>query len=64
MTATTGQPTQALASFLASLRKARNLAAFPCGASVEEITRIIDRAWDLENESDVRDLLDSGRRDG
>lgn len=30
----------------------------------KEMTRIIDRTWNLENAGDVRDLLDAGRRDG
>ena len=37
--------------------KARRLAGFQDGASPEEIHRIIDRAWALAREPDVRDLL-------
>jgi 2-methylcitrate dehydratase PrpD len=37
--------------------KARNLAAFRGGASDEEMTRIIDRAWNLDHKPDVRDLF-------
>jgi 2-methylcitrate dehydratase PrpD len=37
--------------------KARRLAGFQDGASPEEIRRIIDRAWALAREPDVRDLL-------
>lgn len=55
--------------------KARNLAKYGGGASDEEMARIIDRAWNLDHEPDVRDLLpgsvegatqqarDAGRRD-
>ncbi len=39
--------------------KARRLAAFRDGASTEEIGRIIERAWDLDREPDVRDLLET-----
>jgi 2-methylcitrate dehydratase PrpD len=37
--------------------KARRLAAFRQGASVEEINRLIARAWSLDVQPDVRDLL-------
>ena len=37
--------------------KARRLAGFQDGASPEEIRRIIDRAWALAREPDVRNLL-------
>jgi 2-methylcitrate dehydratase PrpD len=37
--------------------KARRLAGFQDGASPEEIRRVIDRAWVLDREPDVRDLL-------
>jgi 2-methylcitrate dehydratase PrpD len=37
--------------------KAQRLAAFRGGASPDEMRRIIDRAWTLDRESDVRDLL-------
>jgi 2-methylcitrate dehydratase PrpD len=37
--------------------KAHRLAAFRGGASPEEVRHIIDRAWTLDQESDVRDLL-------
>jgi 2-methylcitrate dehydratase PrpD len=37
--------------------KARNLAAFRGGASDEEMTRIIHRAWNLDREPDVRALF-------
>jgi 2-methylcitrate dehydratase PrpD len=37
--------------------KARRLAAFAGGASPEEVGRIIGRAWALDQEPDVRDLL-------
>lgn len=39
--------------------KAQRLAAFRGGASPDEMRRIIDRAWTLDQESDVRDLLAS-----
>jgi 2-methylcitrate dehydratase PrpD len=39
--------------------KARRLAAFQEGASTEEIGRIIERAWHLDLEPDVRDLLEA-----
>jgi 2-methylcitrate dehydratase PrpD len=38
--------------------KARNLAKYRGGATAEEMTRIIDRAWNLDHEPDVRDLLE------
>jgi 2-methylcitrate dehydratase PrpD len=37
--------------------KAQRLAGFQDGASPEEIRRVIDRAWALDREPDVRDLL-------
>ncbi len=37
--------------------KARRLAAFRDGASAEEIQRIIERAWNLDREPDVRGFL-------
>ena len=37
--------------------KARRLAGFRGGASPDEVRRIIDRAWALDREPDVRDLL-------
>jgi 2-methylcitrate dehydratase PrpD len=37
--------------------KAQRLAAFRGGASPDEMRRIIDRAWTLDQESEVRDLL-------
>ena len=37
--------------------KARRLAAFRDGASTDEIGRVIERAWNLANEPDVRDFL-------
>ena len=37
--------------------KARRLAAFRDGASTGEIGRIIERAWNLDREPDVRDFL-------
>ena len=37
--------------------KARRLAAFRDGASAGEMDRIIERAWNLEREPDVRDFL-------
>jgi 2-methylcitrate dehydratase PrpD len=37
--------------------KARNLAAFRGGASSQEMSQIIDRAWNLDHEPDVRDVL-------
>jgi 2-methylcitrate dehydratase PrpD len=37
--------------------KARNLAAYGGGASGEEMDRIVARAWSLDEETDVRDLL-------
>ena len=37
--------------------KARRLAAFRDGASTEEIGRVIERAWNLDREPDVRDFL-------
>ena len=40
--------------------KARRLTAFGGGASGEEMDRIVARIWDLEQESDVRDLLPGG----
>ncbi len=40
--------------------KARRLAAFQSGASTEEIDRIIQRVWALEQEANVRDLLPRG----
>src|SRR5215218_6986303 len=39
--------------------KARRLAAFQEGASTEEIGRIIERAWHLDREPDVRDFLEA-----
>jgi 2-methylcitrate dehydratase PrpD len=39
--------------------KARRLAAFQEGASTEEIERIIERAWHLDREPDVRDFLEA-----
>jgi len=37
--------------------KARRLAAFRDGASTDEIGRVIERAWNLDQEPDVRDFL-------
>jgi 2-methylcitrate dehydratase PrpD len=37
--------------------KARRLAAYGGGASAEEVRQIIDRAWKLDREPNVRDLL-------
>ena len=37
--------------------KARRLAAFRDGASTDEIGRVIERAWNLAHEPDVRDFL-------
>ncbi len=37
--------------------KAHRLAAFRDGASVEETQRVIERAWNLDGEPDVRDFL-------
>src|SRR5215210_3043524 len=37
--------------------KAQNLAAYGGGASGEEMDRIVARAWSLDEETDVRDLL-------
>ena len=37
--------------------KAQRLAGFQGGASPDEVRRIIDRAWALDREPDVRDLL-------
>jgi 2-methylcitrate dehydratase PrpD len=37
--------------------KARRLAAFRQGASAEEVNRLIERAWSLDSQPDVRDLL-------
>jgi 2-methylcitrate dehydratase PrpD len=37
--------------------KARNLAAYGGGASSQEMDRIVARIWDLDEETDVRDLL-------
>ena len=37
--------------------KTRRLAGFQGGASPDEVRRIIDRAWALDREPDVRDLL-------
>ena len=45
--------------------KARNLAEYKGGASDGEMTRIIERTWNLDHEPDVRDLLERpevGRR--
>lgn len=39
--------------------KARSLAAFQGGASVEAFGRIMDRIWNLDRESDVRNLLEA-----
>ena len=39
--------------------KARSLAAFQGGASDEAIGRIMDRIWNLDRESDVRNLLEA-----
>lgn len=39
--------------------KARRLAAFQDGASTEEIRRIIERAWNLDREPDVRNFLEA-----
>jgi 2-methylcitrate dehydratase PrpD len=38
--------------------KARNLAEYKGGASDGEMTRIIERTWNLDHEPDVRDLLE------
>ena len=38
--------------------KARSLAAFRGGASDEEMSRIIARVWNLDQEPDVRDLFE------
>ncbi|MBE3559821.1 MAG: MmgE/PrpD family protein [Ktedonobacteraceae bacterium] len=40
--------------------KARRLAAFGRGASAEEVDELIARAWTLERQTDVRDLLPAG----
>ncbi|CAA9444087.1 MAG: Immune-responsive protein 1 [uncultured Rubrobacteraceae bacterium] len=37
--------------------KARRLAAYGGGSSDEEVRRLIDRAWNLDREPDVRELL-------
>ncbi len=37
--------------------KALGLSAYGGGATPEELRRIIARAWNLENESDLHDLL-------
>jgi 2-methylcitrate dehydratase PrpD len=37
--------------------KALGLSAYGGGATLEELRRIVARAWNLENESDLRDLL-------
>ncbi|HKS69453.1 MAG TPA: MmgE/PrpD family protein, partial [Ktedonobacterales bacterium] len=38
-------------------QKARQLAAFAGGATADEMDRLIDRAWTLADQPDVRDLL-------
>jgi 2-methylcitrate dehydratase PrpD len=40
--------------------KARTLAAFGDGASAEEVDKIVARAWALDEQQDVRDLLPGG----
>lgn len=44
--------------------KARNLAAYQGGASDEEMARIIERAWNLDHEPDVGNLLPASIRTG